>query len=271
MPELPPSRLGEWEQPERFLAGSDRPRALPPALRGRLEDALLSVPAKAATSGPVTGPPTGLPAALPTSTRTRLENQLLGRSRRRKWQALAALGTAAAAVAALIALVAPSGPRRQPVAAHSGPAFAAPLAHPSANSFASAGAASRKPAARRSGSPASGAPLAQLTKSALPAISSLSPASGPSAGGNWVTLRGRALGDVRSVYFGTAKATTIQQISAGELRAVAPAHAPGAVPVSVVSPAGRSPAGIGDRYTFSAAAKARGAGAARTGSASTTR
>ena len=275
MPELPPSRLGEWEQPERLLAGSDRPRALPPALRARLEDVLLSVPAKGETSKQVTGSSADLPAGLPTSARTRLENQLLGRSRRRKWQGLAALGTAAAAAAVLIALVAPSGPRRQRVAAHSSPALAAPLAHPYANSSASASSASvpttAVPKARSQLLYGGRAPLHQLAKGALPAVSSLSPASGPPAGGNWVTLQGRALGDVRSVYFGTAKATTIQQVSAGELRAVAPAHAPGAVSVSVASPAGRSPAGTGDRYTFAATAKARGATTPRTGSASTTR
>ena len=284
VPELPPPRLGEWQQPERLLAGSDRPRALPPALRAQLEDALLSAPAKGEASEQVPGTLTGLPAGLPTSARTRLENQLLGRSRRRKWQGLAALGTAAAAAAVLIALVAPSGPGRQHVAAHSSPALAAPLAHPSANSFASGGAAILRPEVQRNGPPATvvpnakapstKAPSSRALKGALPAVSSLSPASGPPAGGNWVNLQGRALGDVRSVYFGTAKAKVVQQVSAGELRAVAPPHAPGAVSVSVVSPEGRSPAGTGDRYTFTATAataKARGSGTPGTGSPSTTR
>ena len=270
--------------PEELLAGSDRPRQLPPALRARLEEALAG-PSQAqhSTRGASSAgdhPAPNLPAPnLPAGARGRLEGRLVARQRWRKWGPLAGLAVAAAAVAVVVAIAIPGSPRQR-VAAPEGRAVRVPNAVPVRLSPASRAAASAAkaagggigahaavPAARPSAfggfrGPASpaGTKTTKATHATLgspaktpqvaPIVTAVVPESGPEKGGNWVTLMGNGLGNVRAVYFGGVRATKLQVVSAGEVRALAPAHTPGKVTVS----AGEPPvAGAGPNYTFTEA------------------
>jgi hypothetical protein len=70
----------------------------------------------------------------------------------------------------------------------------------------------------------------------LPTITSVSPASGSTAGGASITITGTGLGDVTAVSFGGIAATSFTIVSPSSLTAIAPAHAAGNASVSVVSP-----------------------------------
>ena len=70
-----------------------------------------------------------------------------------------------------------------------------------------------------------------------PQISSLSPTSGPAAGGNQVTINGTNLQPVTTVKFDTTSASIVSK-SATKIIVTAPAHAPGQVTVKVDSPGG---------------------------------
>ncbi len=217
----------------------------------------------------------GVPIDLPAGARSKLQERLLARRRRRKWEGLAVLGAAAAAVAVVVAALTP-GPARPPLAAgaHSSPVAAPAVRTPR---FGTAGHAYRAPAAKAaagapvatkvpqtktgaasaaSGSsgavpvPAVSVPAVPVPAVPVPAVSAVSPTKGPTAGRNWVTVRGKDLGKALAVYFGDTRALRLAPVSAGELRALTPPHAPGTVAVSVVSSAGRSKPAAGARYTF---------------------
>ena len=66
------------------------------------------------------------------------------------------------------------------------------------------------------------------------------PPSGPTMGGYPVMLMGVNLGGATAVYFGTTPGV-IQLDSATSMTVLAPAHAPGVVDITVVTPAGKSP------------------------------
>jgi hypothetical protein len=76
---------------------------------------------------------------------------------------------------------------------------------------------------------------------AAPAITSISPASGPTAGGTTVTIRGTGFQICPNcsppmppaVWFGGVPATNVRLINSGELRVRTPAHLPGTVDVVV--------------------------------------
>ncbi|MBI5066834.1 MAG: IPT/TIG domain-containing protein [Deltaproteobacteria bacterium] len=72
-----------------------------------------------------------------------------------------------------------------------------------------------------------------------PAIAGISPASGPSAGGNAVLLTGSGFQQGATVAFGGAPAL-VGAVAAGSLSVTAPAHAAGAVDVSVRNPDGQA-------------------------------
>lgn len=74
---------------------------------------------------------------------------------------------------------------------------------------------------------------------AVPAISSLSPTSGPTAGGNVVTINGTNLSGASSVKFGS-NAATILTNTAGQITVIAPAGAPSSVNVTVTTAGGTS-------------------------------
>ncbi|MFT4279352.1 MAG: IPT/TIG domain-containing protein [Rhodopseudomonas sp.] len=73
-----------------------------------------------------------------------------------------------------------------------------------------------------------------------PTVSSISPASGPSAGGTSVTITGSNFTGATAVSFGGAAATAFSVTSATTITATTPAHGAGAVDVTVTTPSGSS-------------------------------
>jgi hypothetical protein len=80
-----------------------------------------------------------------------------------------------------------------------------------------------------------------------PAVSSVSPATGPT--GTQVTIGGIGFTGATAVSFGGAAATSFQVVSDGEITAVAPPGS-GAVDVTVTTPGGTSPTGGADQFTY---------------------
>jgi hypothetical protein len=80
-----------------------------------------------------------------------------------------------------------------------------------------------------------------------PTVSSVSPAAGPTGGGQSVAIRGAHLSPQTRVSFGGVPARALAVVSANELRVVTPAHTGGTVPVTVTTVGGSSSAGS---YTF---------------------
>jgi hypothetical protein len=78
------------------------------------------------------------------------------------------------------------------------------------------------------------------TYNSLPTISSVSPASGPTAGGTSVTIIGTNFLTGALVFFGAIQAPTATVNSATQITAVTPAQSPGTVSVSVLNPDGQS-------------------------------
>lgn len=72
---------------------------------------------------------------------------------------------------------------------------------------------------------------------APPAVTSISPASGPAAGGTEVTIAGTGFADVVAVYFGNRQAKVLSA-RADRIQVVAPAHRSGKVQVRVRTAAG---------------------------------
>ncbi len=218
----------------------------------------------------------GVAADLPAGARSKLQDRLLARRRRRKWKVLAVVGAAAAVVAVAVVALTP-GPAQSrlatgdhaasvPAPAVRTPRFAAqghsskapvaakaavgaPVAAKVPRSKTGATAAASRTSRTSRTSRASGASGASRAAS-VPAVSAVSPTKGPTAGRTWVTVRGRNLGKALAVYFGDTRALRLAPVSASELRALAPPHAPGTVVVSVASSAGRSKPATGTRYTF---------------------
>ena len=213
----------------------------------------------------------GVAADLPAGARSKLQDRLLARRRRRKWKVLAVVGAAAAAVSVAVVALTPPGPARSRLAT-GGHAASVPAPAVRTPRFAAQGRASRAAVAAKA---AAGAPVAAKVPrsktgataaasrtsrtsrtsrasrtASVPAVSAVSPTRGPTAGRTWVTVRGRNLGKALAVYFGDTRALRLAPVSASELRALTPAHAPGTVAVSVASSAGRSKPAAGARYTF---------------------
>lgn len=101
-----------------------------------------------------------------------------------------------------------------------------------------------------------------FTYVATPTISSVSPASGSTAGGTAVAITGTNFQNGATVTFGGTAATSVTFNSSTRLTAVAPAHAAGVVNVVVTNPGGQSatrnpgffyaaPAAATDFYTLS--------------------
>ena len=87
----------------------------------------------------------------------------------------------------------------------------------------------------------------------VPAVTGLSPASGPAGGGTAVTVNGTALTGATAVYFGTSKVTSTISVNAGgnQLSVKSPPGTSGvAVAVRVMTPGGESPSVTGDLFTY---------------------
>jgi len=83
---------------------------------------------------------------------------------------------------------------------------------------------------------------------ANPVIQHMTHRSGTTLGGQRINVRGTDFTGVRAVYFGSARATSVQSISAGELSLTAPAHAAGEVSVRVLTTHGIS--SIRSKYQY---------------------
>ena len=84
---------------------------------------------------------------------------------------------------------------------------------------------------------------------ARPAITSISPASGPTSGGTAVTIHGTAFTGATSVLFGSAPATAISVQSAKLIVAISPPGS-GTATVSVTTPGGTSALSAGAQFAF---------------------
>jgi hypothetical protein len=88
-----------------------------------------------------------------------------------------------------------------------------------------------------------------------PAVSSVSPGSGPSEGGNTVTISGELLVGATGVRFGSKSAQSFTVVSASQITAVAPAGVTGtSVDISVTGPYGTSVSSAGSKYCYGAPA-----------------
>jgi YVTN family beta-propeller protein len=93
----------------------------------------------------------------------------------------------------------------------------------------------------------------QYTYGNGPAVAAVSPATGPLAGGNLVTITGANLTGATSVRFGTTQAAGFTVNSASQITAAAPAGTAGTVDVTVTTPVATSTVNAGDHYTYGTA------------------
>jgi autotransporter passenger strand-loop-strand repeat protein len=88
----------------------------------------------------------------------------------------------------------------------------------------------------------------------VPAVTGVSPASGPAAGGATVTITGANFTGATTVKFGTTPAASFTVVSATQIKATEPAGTAGqSVDVTVTTPAGTSATGTADTFKFVAA------------------
>jgi hypothetical protein len=83
-----------------------------------------------------------------------------------------------------------------------------------------------------------------------PAVTRVTPAKGPAAGGTAVTITGAHFGGVSGVSFGGVSAPSFTVRSATSILAVVPSGSPGLVDVRVSSPAGTSAIVTGDHFKY---------------------
>jgi DNA-binding beta-propeller fold protein YncE len=95
--------------------------------------------------------------------------------------------------------------------------------------------------------------VVELARAVTPAVSAVSPASGPTAGGSVVTISGSGFVEGAVVNFGTTPATSVAVNSAASITAISPAGS-GTVDVTVRTYAGTSAATAADKFTYSATA-----------------
>lgn len=93
-----------------------------------------------------------------------------------------------------------------------------------------------------------------------PVVTSVNPASGPTAGGTTVTITGQNFAStsggafLASVKFGENAAASAALVSSTEIRAVSPPGQAGLVDVTVTTPGGTSPTSVIDAFRYEAAA-----------------
>ncbi|HVU60542.1 MAG TPA: IPT/TIG domain-containing protein [Mycobacteriales bacterium] len=107
------------------------------------------------------------------------------------------------------------------------------------------------------GQSAVAAPADQFTYVAKPKVASISPSSGPKAGGTLVTVTGEGFTPGATVAFGNGAAgTSVTFVSSTELTVVSPAHSSvGSVNVTVTTAGGTSAAVAGDKFSYLAPPK----------------
>jgi hypothetical protein len=82
-----------------------------------------------------------------------------------------------------------------------------------------------------------------------PAVTGVSPNSGPAAGGTSVVITGTNFTGATGVSFGAAAAASFTVNTAGQITAVAPAGS-GQVDITVTTPAGTSAVVAADKFTY---------------------
>ena len=90
----------------------------------------------------------------------------------------------------------------------------------------------------------------QYTYLPVPAVTGVSPGSGPSAGGNTVTVTGTGFTGTSAVAFGTVPATSFTVNSDTSITATVPAGAVGIDDVTVTTPGGTSATSAADQYVY---------------------
>jgi hypothetical protein len=85
---------------------------------------------------------------------------------------------------------------------------------------------------------------------APPAVTSVNPTSGPTAGGTSVTITGTDLSGATGVSFGATAAAGFTVDSGTQITATSPAHSVGTVHVTVTTPSGTSTTNPSDEFTF---------------------
>lgn len=94
----------------------------------------------------------------------------------------------------------------------------------------------------------------KFTYAAVPATTTISPASGPAAGGTTVTISGTGFTNATAVMFSTGFGTNLTVVSDTQLTVKAPSGTAGSTAdVTVMTPGGTSPPNPSVRYTFVAA------------------
>lgn len=84
----------------------------------------------------------------------------------------------------------------------------------------------------------------------LPAVTAVSPASGPTTGGTQVTINGSGFTGATAVNFGSTAGTGMTVNSATEITVTSPAETAGMVDVTVTTPGGTSATNVNDRFTY---------------------
>src|SRR5207245_2911848 len=90
------------------------------------------------------------------------------------------------------------------------------------------------------------------TSPTAPTVTTVSPSSGPTAGGTGVTITGTNFATGATVTLGGAGATNVVVVSATQITATTPAHAAGAVTVTVTKPDTQN-GGLSNGFTYVAA------------------
>ena len=88
------------------------------------------------------------------------------------------------------------------------------------------------------------------TTTSAPAVTGVSPNSGPAAGGTQVTISGSGFTGATAVNFGSSAATGGTVNSDTSITATSPAGSAGAVDVTVVTPGGTSATSSNDQFTY---------------------
>ncbi|MGO9880317.1 MAG: IPT/TIG domain-containing protein [Acidimicrobiales bacterium] len=83
-----------------------------------------------------------------------------------------------------------------------------------------------------------------------PAVTAVSPTSGPSTGDTSVTITGTGFTGASAVHFGTASATSLTVNSSTSLTATSPAGSLGTDDITVTTPGGTSATSSADQYTY---------------------
>jgi len=93
-------------------------------------------------------------------------------------------------------------------------------------------------------------PADEFNYTPTPQVTGLTAASGPTAGGTFVTIQGNDLGNVSGVSFGGVPAVAFGPFNSHSVIAVSPPGTPGTVDITVTTTIGSSPTATADQFTY---------------------